>query len=149
MSTSATYKFISERRGAGSHTAYIFVAVGIVERAAATITAGFLNNDAINTDAMANPITDINTFIRANKHAEMTQDHDSHGDTDFRYTIAGTYIIAQERVKEDALVDLADVDFSDYGRATFKTFWEGHIEDFLIIFCPHAEDLKFINEENN
>ena len=91
MSTSATYKFISERRGAGSHTAYIFVAVGIVERAAATITAGFLNNDAVNTDAMANPIVvpinDINTFIRANTHAEMTQSHDSHADTDFRYTI--------------------------------------------------------------
>ncbi len=130
MSTSATYKFISDY--AGTHTACIFVAVGIVEREAATITAGFLNNDAVNTDAMANPITDINTFIRANKQAEMTQDHDSHADTDYRYTIKGNYIIAEERVKD-----------------RFKTFWEGDIEDFLIIFCPHADDLKFINEENN
>lgn len=139
MSTSATYKFISDY--AGTHTAYNFVAVGIVERQAATITAGFLNNDAVNTDAMANPITDINTFIRANKHAEMTADHDSHADTDFRYTIEGTYITAEERVKEDVFGLTWQTD-------KFKTFWEGDIEDFLIIFCPHADDLKFINEEN-
>jgi len=147
MSTRATFKFVSERRGAGSHTAYIHhdgYPIG---------AAGYLSNDAVNTDAMANPIVvpipNINTFIRANKKAEMTQDHDSHADTDYRYTIKGSYIIAEERVKEDALVDLADVDFSDYGRETFKTFWEGDIVDFLIIFCPHADDLKFINKGNN
>ena len=136
MSTRATYKFVSEWRGAGSHTAYIHhdgYPIG---------AAGYLTNQG-------RAISDINTFIRANEQAEMTQDHDSHADTDYRYTIAGTYIIAEERVKKDVLVDLADVDFSDYGRETFKTFWGGHIEDFLIVFCPHADDLKFINKENN
>jgi len=130
MSTRATYKFVSEWRGAGSHTAYIHhdgYPIG---------AAGYLSNDAVNTDAMANPIvvpiTNINTFIRANKKAEMTQDHDSHADTDYRYTIKGSYIIAEERVTD-----------------RFKTFWEGDIEDFLIIFCPHADDLKFINKGNN
>jgi len=126
MSTRATYKFVSEWRGAGSHTAYIHhdgYPIG---------AAGYLSNDAVNTDAMANPITNINTFIRANEQAEMTQDHDSHADTDYRYTIKGNYIIAEERVKD-----------------RFKTFWEGDIEDFLIIFCPHADDLKFINKGNN
>ena len=129
MSTRATYKFVSERRGAGSHTAYIHhdgYPIG---------AAGYLSNDAVNTDAMKNPIfvpiTNINTFIRANKHAEMTQDHDSHADTDYRYTIKGSYIIAEERVTD-----------------RFKTFWEGDIVDFLIIFCTQADDLKFINEEN-
>jgi len=136
MSTRATYKFVSERRGAGSHTAYIH------HDGYPTGAAGYLTNQG-------RAISDINTFIRANEQAEMTQDHDSHADTDYRYTIAGTYIIAEERVKKDVLVDLADVDFSDYGRETFKTFWGGHIEDFLIVFCPHADDLKFINEENN
>ena len=119
MSTRATYKFVSERRGAGSHTAYIHhdgYPIG---------AAGYLTNQG-------RAISDINTFIRANEQAEMTQDHDSHADTDYRYTIAGTYIIAEERVTD-----------------RFKTFWEGDIEDFLIIFCPHADDLKFINEENN
>jgi len=146
MSTRATYKFVSD--WAGTHTAYIHhdgYPIG---------AAGYLSNDAVinkyNRDVMTNPIiapiTNINTFIRANEQAEMTQDHDSHADTDYRYTIAGTYIIAEERVKKDVLVDLADVDFSDYGRETFKTFWEGDIEDFLIIFCPHADDLKFINK---
>jgi len=126
MSTRATYKFVSEWRGAGSHTAYIHhdgYPIG---------AAGYLSNDAVNTDAMANPITNINTFIRANEQAEMTQDHDSHADTDYRYTIKGSYIIAEERVTD-----------------RFKTFWEGDIEDFLIIFCPHADDLKFINKGNN
>jgi len=136
MSTRATYKFVSERRGAGSHTAYIH------HDGYPTGAAGYLTNQG-------RAISDINTFIRANEQAEMTQDHDSHADTDYRYTIAGTYIIAEERVKKDVLVDLADVDFSDYGRETFKTFWGGHIEDFLIVFCPHADDLKFINKENN
>ena len=132
MSTRATYKFISE--WAGTHTAYIHhdgYPMG---------AAGYLSNDAVinkyNRDAMANPIvapiTNINTFIRANKHAEMTQDHDSHADTDYRYTIKGGCIIAEERVRD-----------------RFKTFWEGDIEDFLIIFCPNADDLKFINKGNN
>tara|TARA_R110001599_G_C12124717_1_gene649213 strand:+ start:465 stop:848 length:384 start_codon:yes stop_codon:yes gene_type:complete len=127
MSTRATYKFVSD--WAGTHTAYIHhdgYPIG---------AAGYLNNQG-------RAISSINTFIRANEQAEITADHDSHADTDYRYTIDGTYITAEERVKEDAFGHTWQTD-------KFKTFWEGDIEDFLIIFCPHADDLKFINEENN
>jgi hypothetical protein len=84
MSTRATYQFISE--WSGTHTAYIHHD-GYPQGAAMYLT---------NSDSES--IRNVNAFIRANETAQMTESHEIHGDTQFRYTIKGLHIRAEERV---------------------------------------------------
>ena len=101
MATRATYQFINEL--ADTYTVYIHHD-GDPEGAANY----FKNGDAL--------IFDINDFIRANDAAEMTRSHEIHGDTDYRYTVEGTRIIAEE-----------SVNFTD----KFETFFDGSVAVFV------------------
>ena len=101
MATRATYQFVSE--WAGTHTAYIHHD-GYPEGAAQY----FLNGDA--------PIFNINAFIRANQKAEMTASHEIHGDTEYRYTIQGSHLLAQKRIN-----------FTN----EFETIWDSSLQTFI------------------
>jgi len=105
MATRATYQFISE--WSGTHTAYIHHD-GYPEGA-----AQYLFKEIDGGDVM---IFNINAFIRHNRKAEMTASHEIHGDTEYRYTVEGTRLIAQKRVN-----------FTDQ----FDTFWNGCVADFV------------------
>ena len=100
MATRATYQFISE--WSGTHTAYIHHD-GYPEGAAEYFYG-------------TSTILNINAFIRSNIRAEMTASHEIHGDTEYRYTVEGTSLIAQKRVG-----------FTD----KFDTFWDGSVADFV------------------
>jgi len=101
MSTRATYQF--KNQWSGTHTAYIHHD-GYPEGAAQY----FLNDGA--------PIFNINTFIRTNHKAEMTASHEIHGDTEYRYTIQGSHLLAQKRIN-----------FTH----EFATIWDGSIQTFI------------------
>jgi len=100
MATRATYQFISE--WSGTHTAYIHHD-GYPEGAAQYFYG-------------TSTILNINAFIRSNIRAEMTASHEIHGDTEYRYTVEGTRLIAQNRVG-----------FTD----KFDTFFDGSVADFV------------------
>jgi hypothetical protein len=84
MATRATYQF--KTQWSGTHTVYIHHD-GYPEGAAKYLTDG---------DSQA--IYKIENFIRNNKRAELTESHEAHGDTEFRYTIQGLHILAEERL---------------------------------------------------
>lgn len=133
MSTRATYQFISE--WSGTHTAYIHHD-GYPEGA-----ANYLSNGE-------KPITSIDSFIRANEKAEMTSSHETHGDTDYRYTIEGGRLTVQGRAgksprfwsasssartsSQARYVASMDDDYQK-GQYTekFTTRWEGSVADFV------------------
>ena len=66
-----------------------------------------------------NPITDINAFIRANDHAEMTSSHEVHGDTEWQYTIKEHRITAR---KYHCLTDT----YEDFGESSLADFIKDH-----------------------
>jgi len=102
MATRATYQFISE--WSGTHTVYIHHD-GYPEGAAEYFTK---ENGA--------PIVKVESFLRSNEKAELTKSHEIHGDTEYRYTVEGTRLIAQNRVG-----------FTD----KFDTFFDGSVADFV------------------
>jgi hypothetical protein len=94
MATRATYQF--KNQWSGTHTVYIHHD-GYPEGAAA-----YLNNDKLG------PIHNVNTFLRNNLKAELTESHESHGDTQFRYTMEGSHILVEERI---GFTDKWDINF--------------------------------------
>lgn len=92
MATRATYKFIGEF--SGTHTAYIHHD-GYPEFAYSYI------EDAANIDA----------FMAKNKSAEITEDHEQHGDTDYHYTIQNGCVLCQKRFFKDDLSYTWEIEF--------------------------------------
>lgn len=86
MATRATYKFVGNNRQP-TVTFYIHHD-GYPQGAAAHLRDAAL---AACKGTMAEK------FLRANEHAELTYDHDQHGDTDYRWTIDGSQITGQVR----------------------------------------------------
>jgi len=78
MATRATYKFISDITG--THTAYIH-SDGYPEYA-----YNYLENAA-----------SIDAFMVKNDRAEITESHEIHGDTDYRYTIQNGCVVCEKR----------------------------------------------------
>tara|TARA_R110000822_G_scaffold233008_1_gene364588 strand:+ start:605 stop:940 length:336 start_codon:yes stop_codon:yes gene_type:complete len=102
MSTRATYQFISE--WSGTHTVYIH-------------HDNYPQGAAMYfTDSNSESIYNVNTFIRNNETAQLTESHQIHGDTEYRYTVEGTRLIAQKRIN-----------FTD----KFETFFDGSVADFV------------------
>jgi hypothetical protein len=98
MSTRATYRFIQfaeKDRPAGRRPE---TTVYIHHDGYPSGAAAYLNN-ALNEQTAGNMAT---KFIRANRRAEITDSHDQHDDTDYRYDITGSgseaEIIAYQRV---------------------------------------------------
>ena len=100
MSTRATYKFIGEITG--THTAYIHHD-GYPEYA-----FNYLENAA-----------NIDAFMAKNERAEITESHDFHGDTDYRYTIQNGCVLCQKRIFDDEL------------NVTWETEFLGTAEQFV------------------
>jgi len=84
MATRATYQF--KTQWSGTHTVYIHHD-GYPEGAAQYLT-----------DDDSQAIHNVNAFIRNNERAQLTESHEAHGDTEFRYTIQGLHILAEERL---------------------------------------------------
>jgi hypothetical protein len=61
-------------------------------------------------------IVKVETFLRCNEKAELTQSHEIHGDSEYRYTVKCGDLLAQKRVN-----------FTD----KFETFWNGSVADFV------------------
>lgn len=64
-------------------------------------------------------------FIAANSQAYLTPDHDSHGDTEYRYTIEKGQLIAHQR------------QFND-GVESWHQFYDGTITDFIKTYSSDA-----------
>lgn len=107
MSTRATYKFeVADRHQA--ITLYIHTD-GYEEGAAEYFKDACLFNNARGGLAEA--------FIRANDRAEITSGHESHGDTEFRYTLGvNNHLIAEWR---------------PVGLDHWKGVWNGPLLDFI------------------
>jgi hypothetical protein len=68
---------------------------------------------------------DVCSMIRGNDGAEMTGSHETHGDTEFRYTIEGLFLTVDERV--------------DFETNTFKTMFCGDWVDFINEYVPKSD----------
>lgn len=114
MSTRATYLFRNQSRRETTiyihHDGYPEGAAGLYLLPAIEQTNGDLT---------------IESFIRANDRAEITQSHEAHGDTEYRYTIdlRNDNIIAMHR---DLIRHPAE----------FRPIYRGAIADFLNRFAP-------------
>ena len=97
MATRATYQFISEYTG--THTAYIHHD-GYPEGA-----WGYIEGTNC-----------IDAFMAKNDRAEITESHEVHGDTEYRYTMTNELIVAQKY---------------DYETQDYKVIFLGTIDDFV------------------
>lgn len=95
MSTRATYKFAAHGYRAGV-CFYVYHDGYPVGAASKFLEAIKFSPDAGNSFSFQGPLSD--RFFRANKNAEFTEDHDSHGDTEWRYTFdpANNRILVEE-----------------------------------------------------
>lgn len=119
MSTRATYQFAGERTPGLNHsfptvTVYIHHD-GYPEGAACY----FWNMHHVASYDRA-PLV---CFIRANERAELTESHEAHGDTEYRYTLRGTFLTASHRR------------LSDDSRA-FVGFFAGELVEFINKYGP-------------
>lgn len=77
-------------------------------------------------DDRAPNATFADDFIRANDRAELTPSHDSHGDTEYRYTVKVT---GDERFGDpDYQLTAESRSFSDN---RWETFYQGSVDDFI------------------
>ena len=120
MSTRATYQFIGNITG--THTAYIHHD-GYPEYAFNYIKG---NNN-------------IDSFITNNEKAEITESHDEHGDTEYRYTIQNDIVVCQKR---------------NFDTDSFDIIFIGTIEQFVSKYeaeykklCKQHEEL-YVNFDN-
>jgi len=107
MSTRATYQFIGNITG--THTAYIHHD-GYPEYAFHYI------KDSNNIDS----------FMANNERAEITESHELHGDTDYRYTIQNNIVLCQKR---------------SYETNEFQVVFLGTIEQFVAKYEKEYEKL--------
>lgn len=87
MSTRATYQFVADpQRLRPAYTFYIHHD-GYPEGAAYYFQQALLYSHGLLPER----------FLRANERAELTRDHEAHGDTDYRYTLDGMFLTAEQR----------------------------------------------------
>lgn len=114
MSTRATYQIADQI--AGTHTFYIHYD-GYPEGAAEY----FWNMMHAENRGGGMP----SQFLRANELAELTQGHDAHVDTEYRYTVDHTgFLKAQKRTGWDG-------DRFTVPTARWETFFTGHVCEFI------------------
>ena len=95
MSTRATYRFEAgdvSRRASGMSHAPVTVYIHHDGYPAGAACYFWNMHHATSYDR-----TPLVCFIRANERAEVTEGHEAHGDTDYRYTLRGTFLTAQKR----------------------------------------------------
>lgn len=119
MSTRATYQFTGERTPGLNHstptvTLYIHHD-GYPEGAAC-----YFWNMHHATSRDRAPLV---CFLRANECAELTESHEAHGDTEYRYTLRGSFLTASHRR------------LSDESRQ-FVGFFAGELHEFLNKYGP-------------
>jgi len=93
MSTRATYQFAGERTPGLNHSMPT-VTVYIHHDGYPAGAACYFWNMHHATSYDRAPLV---CFIRANERAELTESHEAHGDTDYRYTLRGTFLTASKR----------------------------------------------------
>lgn len=91
MSTRATYQFITNPVSHQPRVTFYIHHDGFPEGAAQYLAAAM----PLVSGGMAE------RFVRANQNAEFTSSHETHGDTDYRYTLDGTFLRAEKRNTED------------------------------------------------
>ena len=65
---------------------------------------------------------DAESMLRGNDRAEITRAHDTHGDTDYRYTIDGNNLLAEHFERDE----------------TWKTVFNGDWVDFINTYVPKS-----------
>jgi len=131
MSTRATYEFQATKRiyrdGQNWHdapdiTLYVH-------------HDGYLAGAAAKLDFDGAICTTAESFIRHNAKAEITDSHDSHGDTDFRYTVywddrgSRAQILAEKRY-------YANTEDNESGKDYWKPVFDGALISFIIAYKP-------------
>ena len=108
MSTRATYQFIGEITG--TYTAYI-------------------HHDGYPQHAWTylDGANSIDQFMQLNEQAEITDSHEIHGDTEYRYTVQNGTICAQER---------------DYDANEWKIIFLGTVDGFVKKYKAEYERLE-------
>lgn len=111
MSTRATYQFVTEY-----NTSTIYVHHDGYPEGAVNYFNLMLLRDF--SDSLSYSIKNISaeSFIRANLKAELTESHEAHGDTEYRYTF-----------NKEVLTCEARIDFGD----TWRTVFTGNVYDFI------------------
>lgn len=130
MSTRGTYKFKGNRRNFVPDT-YIYVHYDNYPEGAAAQFYNLLINPSKGNMATQ--------FIRSNEHAEITKNHDCHGDTEYRYEIEGhgpeAEVICYERQFPNGY---------DYKKADNQESWVGIAVQKLHEFI--SERTKYIKD---
>ena len=88
MSTRATYQFVANPDRLLPAITFYIHHDGYLEGAAAYFKAAMLNWTGGGLPER---------FLRANDRAEFARDHQAHGDTEYRYTVDGTFLRAEKR----------------------------------------------------
>lgn len=115
MSTRATYQFI---KPSGTTVTYYIHHDGYECGAAEYLLRGLLHKSppmAIHTLA--------ERFVRANDRAEITDSHEIHGDTEYRYTVN----LKTNTLKAEKRRPLQNTD----GKIIFKKIFQGPLEQFV------------------
>lgn len=124
MSTRATYQFIGETKP--SLTLYIHH--DGYPKGAAQYVQNWIGEDLENLSRLT-----VEKFIRANKKSEIIQSHESHADTEYRYSFiemdAGWNVLVEKR---DVVVDV------------FEGIWAGTIPQFLNTYNPPLYSKEFL-----
>lgn len=113
MATRATYKFENETHGGSDATVYVHYGPGASEKFLRMLEVEGAIHDGLGT-----------RFIKANKRAELCDEHESHVDTRYRYTLTQTGHLA---VKKRETNPNGSGFFDDF----WNVVWKGTLEDFL------------------
>ena len=117
MSTRATYLFKGRDEWAPATCIYIHHD-GYEEGAANHFYAAFMAGGQVSAESM----------IRGNDRAEITRNHDQHGDTDYRYTIDGHNLLAEHFERDETWKTVFDGDWVDFINTHVPK--SGWVEDF-------------------
>ena len=66
----------------------------------------------------------LEAFIAANSRAEITRSHETHGDTEYRYTIDRKFVQVQKRIMNFS----EERGFDNY----WQTIFSGSIDEFIV-----------------
>tara|TARA_R110000822_G_scaffold266119_1_gene389961 strand:+ start:187 stop:564 length:378 start_codon:yes stop_codon:yes gene_type:complete len=124
MSTRATYLF-SNTSMAGED-----VCIYIHHDGYPSGAAQYLSNAKHRSSRDRRPL--LESFIAANKGAQITHSHQAHGDTDYRYYTNGKYLTAHQRI-----ISLQDDGFSSY----WKVIFSESLDNFILEQLQTAEAL--------